>query len=240
MEDLNIVEIKEPNQVLDLLKTEVSLVLSSMYEEAKDNLSIDREDYETEEEYQIMHRINELELIDEIKEVKHTIFSGLLDTYNTLVRESNLFRAKVASEKRESEEMIDLASFDMKKAGIITVGGSLLLPIIAPLLIIFNGSRIGLDILTKKYHSERIEFNEMLLKEIKEVQDPFYELIDTLRTDYHRSNEELKELEEKAINGEDISSALIEFINPERIGLERIDLKEIPLDDELKYIKRID
>ena len=80
----------------------------------------------------------------------------------------------------------------------------------------------------------------MLLKEIKEVQDPFYELIDTLRTDYHRSNEELKELEEKAINGEDISSALIEFMNPERIGLERIDLKEIPLDDELKYIKRID
>ena len=86
MEDLNIVEIKEPNQVLDLLKTEVSLVLSSMYEEAKENISIDREDYETEEEYQIMHRINELELIDEIKEVKHTIFSGLLDTYNTLVR----------------------------------------------------------------------------------------------------------------------------------------------------------
>jgi len=222
------------------LKTEVSLVLSSIYDETKESISMEREDYETEEEYQIMHRINELELLDEIKEIKHAIFSGLLDTYNDLVMDSNMFRSKVSSDRRESEEMIDLASYDMKKAGIITIGGSLLLPIIAPLLIIFNGPRIGLDCLTKKYHSERLEYNEKLLKEIKEIQDPFYEFINTLRTDYHRSNEELKELEKRALNGEDISNLLIEYINPERIGLERIDLKEFPFDEELKYIKRID
>ena len=240
MEEFNVIEINNPTQVVDILKTEVSLILSNMYEEAKENISIKREDYETEEEYQVMLCINELKLLDEIKEVKHNIFSGLLDSYNDLVIDSNIFRSKVASDKRESEEMIDLASYDMKKAGIITVGGSILLPMIAPLLIAFNGPRIGLDFLTKKYHSSRLESNELLLGEIRKIQDPFYEFINTLRTDYHRSNEELKELEERVLNGEDVSKLLIEYINPERIGLEKINLMALPFEEELKYIKRID
>ena len=62
---------------------------------------------------------------------------------------------------------------------------------------------------------------------LKDIQNRLFELMDTLRTDYHQSNKELKELQERAKKGENVMPILLEMISPERVALPKISQEEI-------------
>ena len=93
----------------------------------------------------------------------------------------------------------------------------------------------------KRNCKRELEKIDILKKKILLNQDIFYEYIDTLRTDYHKSNKELDELRRRAINGENIMPKLLEILNPKRIGLDVsfLDLAEDELGEEnFKLIKK--
>ncbi len=236
MEDYNIIEVDSDN-IVEVLKMQTSLVLSTYYEKLKRDIKPSREDYTSEEEYQIVSRMQELELIDQVKEIKHLVFSNILNMYNEFIIEKNGFDFTSKKQNEESIQIINYTNSDIKRAGIITIGVTILLPIIAPIVIVFNIPRIGIDLIENKYHSKRLYNNIMIDEELKKVQDPFYELVDTLRSDYHKSNKELKQLEDKALHGVDISTELIEFLDPERVNLERIEIpEELFMEKNKEYI----
>ena len=118
---------------------------------------------------------------------------------------------------------------------------SLLFPAIIPITLLATVPRVGFDLLRKKKCKNEIERIDMLKKEILLNQDIFYEYIDTLRTDYHKSNKKLDELKRRAMNGENIMPELFEILNPKRIGLDVsfLDLSEDVLgEDNVKLIKK--
>ena len=79
-------------------------------------------------------------------------------------------------------------------------------------------------------------------KNVLSHQDVFYEYIDILRTDYHKSNKELDELKRRAMNGENIMPELFEIVSPERVGLDAsfLELSEEELgENNFKLVKKI-
>ncbi len=239
MEDYKIIEVNDPNQMVDILKLQASTILSDVTEQLKADILPNREDFETEEEYEIIKRMTMMQLVDDISAVKKEVFCGILDTYNNFITEMNTFMSESKKQNKESLVMREYASYDMKKAGIITLGVSVIFPIAAPFLIVINLPRIGMDALLKKYHNMRLERNEALYEVFKSIQDPFYEFTNTLRSDYHASNKELKELKDKAIEGEDVLPQLIQIIEPERVGLQSTNLLE-EQEEQKKLIKEIE
>jgi hypothetical protein len=240
-QEVNIVKVDDPKEVVEIFKVQISLMLSNYYEQVKNNVFPKKEDFSSIEEYETEYNLAIFDLIDEIEEIKHEMFTGVLESYNDFIIEKNTFDATASKENSESIELIDLTTYDMKKAGIITVGATILLPIIAPIVIVFNLPRIGMDVLSKKYHEKRLEYNSYIQGKFKEIQDPFYELTYSLRSDYHKSKQELKELKERALQGEDIADDLIPMLNPERVNLPYIPgMVEIPKEEEKELIKKND
>lgn len=219
---MKIETVEEPEQLIEALKNEISIILSTTYNEL-DNMIFDVIE---EEEFNVVNRMMNLQLIDEVQVIKHNIFLDILNTYNEIIREKNHFESKLKKENKESEYMKEELESSMKRTLIFSAGASLLLPKLIPLVLIIGIPRLGADKLVKDYHSRRIEKNNYKEDIFKRTQEPLYEFTDTLRTDYHKTKKELKELEERAINGDYIIDELKEIVNPERVGLEFIDLEE--------------
>ena len=171
-----------------------------------------REDYESLEDFNKANTQFMVNKVDEIKNIKHTTFVSTLKAYN-----------------------------DIKRAGMIAFYLSLLFPAIIPITLLASVPRVGFDLLQKRNCKRELEKIDILKKKILLNQDIFYEYIDTLRTDYHKSNKELDELRRRAINGENIMPKLLEILNPKRIGLDVsfLDLAEDELGEEnFKLIKK--
>ena len=214
--------VNEPEQIVDILKGEITIILSTTYNELN-NMLIDEVE---EEKLNASNRMMNLKLIDEVKVIKHNLFSDILKTYNELIIEKNSFDSKIKLENKESEQIKEELNSSMKRTLIFSAGTSILLPGFIPLVLIIGIPRLGADKLMKDYHTRRIEENNHKEYLFKRVQEPLYELTDTLRTDYHKSMKELKELETRAINGDYIMDELKEIVNPKRVGLEFMELEE--------------
>ena len=214
--------VEEPEQLIETLKNEISIILSTTYNEL-DNMLFDEIE---EDNLNVVNRMMNLQLIDEVKEIKHNIFLDVLNTYNELITEKNQFETILKSENKESEYIKEECESSMKRTLIFSAGASLLLPSFIPLVLIIGIPRIGVDKLMKDYHDYRINKNNEREDCLKRTQEPLYEFTDRLRTDYHKTNKELKELEERAINGDYIIDELKEIVNPKRVGLEFIELEE--------------
>ena len=223
MNEVKVIEVTDPKQIVEILKIEISKILSESSEKLMESLP-NREDFQTESEYELIKRMSMIELVDQTREIKHNIFSGILENYNNLITEINRFNNKSVRENKESEMMKKYLDSSNKKILVISLGISLLLPGLIPLVLIIDVPRLGTNMLLKKYFNERLVRNKITKNIMTKTQDPYYELTDTLRTDYHKSKEELNELEHKAIIGEDISGKIKEILNPERIGIKAIDL----------------
>lgn len=146
-----------------------------------------------------------------------------------------------SEEGRLFNEMIDHSNNDIKRAGMIAFYLSLLFPAIIPITLLANVPRVGFDLLQKRNCKRELEKIDILKKKILLNQDIFYEYIDTLRTDYHKSNKELDKLRRRAMNGENIMPKLLEILNPKRIGLDVsfLDLSEDVIGEEnFKLIKK--
>lgn len=200
-----------------------------------------REDYESLEEYNKANIEFMINKVDEIKDIKHTIFVSALKTYDDILNDVYTIKKCDSEERSLLNEMIDFSNKDVKRAGMIAFYLSLLFPAIIPITLLASVPRVGFDLLQKKKCKNELERIDILKKKILLNQDIFYEYIDTLRTDYHKSNKKLDELKRRAMNGENIMPELFEILNPKRIGLDVsfLDLSEDVLgEDNFKLIKK--
>ena len=224
---LDLVEVDEPELLIHLLKSQISLILSNTYNKLN-NMANNREVMEDIEEFDIITKIMMLRLIREVKDVKYNIFNDVLDIYNDLIVAKNRFAVQAKKENIESEEMQKYLNGSMKRTVVISAGLSLLLPEIIPLVLVIGIPKLGTDNLAYKYHQQRIEDNNYIQEIFERAQKPLYEFTSYLRRDYHSSKEELKLLEERAMNGETIIEELKEIINPNNMGLKQTKLVEGP------------
>ena len=200
-----------------------------------------REDYESLEEYNKANIEFMINKVDEIKDIKHTIFVSALKTYDDILNDVYTIKKCDSEERSLLNEMIDFSNKDVKRAGMIAFYLSLLFPAIIPITLLASVPRVCFDLLQKKKCKNELERIDILKKKILLNQDIFYEYIDTLRTDYHKSNKKLDELKRRAMNGENIMPELFEILNPKRIGLDVsfLDLSEDVLgEDNFKLIKK--
>ena len=200
-----------------------------------------REDYESLEDFNKANTQFMVNKVDEIKNIKHTTFVNTLKVYNDILNDVYKIKRCDSEEGRLFNEMIDHSNNDIKRAGMIAFYLSLLFPAIIPITLLANVPRVVFDLLQKRNCKRELEKIDILKKKILLNQDIFYEYIDTLRTDYHKSNKELDELRRRAINGENIMPKLLGILNPKRIGLDVsfLDLSEDVLGEEnFKLIKK--
>lgn len=200
-----------------------------------------REDYESLEDFNKANIEFMVNKVDEIKNIKHTTFVSTLKAYNDILNDVYKIKRCDSEEGRLFNELIDHSNNDIKRTGMIVFYLSLLFPAIIPITLLANVPRTGFDLLQKRNCKRELEKIDILKKKILLNQDIFYEYIDTLRTDYHKSNKELDELRKRAMNGENIMPKLLEILNPKRIGLDVsfLDLAEDALGEEnFKLIKK--
>ena len=228
---------EELRETLNSFKDLVSVMLSRSLEDVY-YMMPEEDEFMFEEDYLLMRKIISLDAINMIKKVKYDIFSRLLDTYNIVITDMNTFKSRYKKENIESEEIQLLVNRSMKRTAVISAGVSFLIPALIPLVLLIGVPSIGMDKMTKDYHKERIEKNNELKELYDIIHKPFYEFISILRRDYHRSNEELKELELRAMNGEDITEELISILDPSRIGLDYIPSSIYEDEDIKQYIKQ--
>ena len=230
MEDnkMPIVQIIVGASPVDMLKS----MVSSLYVEWLDDLleveMPQESDYASKEEYEKSCKEFMADLVDQAKEYKGDIFKGVLESYNEFLTHKHAFDAEAKDKNARAEQKIASATSDMKNTGIMVLFLSLLFPQAFPIITLINGPRILLDARERKQQIANLEQIRMTAEQIKRVQDPLYWFTDSLRTDYHKSNKELEELRERALNGENVIQNLMELMSPERIGLPKDNiLKEL-------------
>ena len=85
---MRIETVEEPEKLVELLKNETSIILSTTYNEL-DSMVID----EIEElESNVSNRIMNLQLIEEVKVIKHNIFLDILNTNNEVIRKKIILK----------------------------------------------------------------------------------------------------------------------------------------------------
>ena len=147
-----------------------------------------REDYESLEDFNKANTQFMVNKVDEIKNIKHTTFVSTLKAYNDILNDVYKIKRCDSEEGRLFNEMIDYSNNDIKRAGMIAFYLSLLFPAIIPITLLASVPRVGFDLLQKRNCKRELEKIDILKKKILLNQDIFYEYIDTLRTDYHKSN----------------------------------------------------
>jgi len=186
-----------------------------------------REDYESNEEYEQDRKQLMIDLVDEVQKLKKQVFVSVLDSYNDLLSAKYEIENNVRESNQSCIDLINQSRRDIKNAGIVTLLLTIVFPQSLPFLLILNIPRVGLDVLATKASIRRINLNQLALENIKGIQYPMYDLTCDLRSDYHESNRRLKELRDKAVNGENIIGDLLELVNPERVHLKRVEKQEL-------------
>ena len=236
---IKVIQVDSSEAIVDSMKLCVAMAMSEWEQDLLTAELPKREDYQTETEYQEEIKAYMTDAVDQIKDLKRQVFCSVLESYNEFLTAKYDQDTNIKNENSKCIEYIGDSLSDMKRAGIITLVLTLILPSALPIIIVLNGTRIGLDALTSKIMGRKIESNNQIQEEIKKIQIPFYEFTDTLRTDYHQSNHELDELREKALKGENVLGKLMEIVNPERVQLPHVEQRVIELEDAPKeYIKK--
>lgn len=231
---------------VDMLK----LIVSSLYVEWLDDLLEEEvpkeESFESKEEYEKACKAFMVDLVDQAKEYKGDIFKGVLESYNTFLSQKYQFATESKEKCEYAKKGIAKTATDMRRRGIIMLFLALLFPKALLFILLFNGSKMLIDAKKIKRLESVLEQTSIENAQIESIQDSLFWFTDSLRTDYHNSNEELEELREKARKGENIIPALMELMSPERLSLPRRNiLKELEfiLPDEMEketkgYIKK--
>ena len=181
---------------LEAIKLSNALELSFYKDEVLYQDIPNREDYESLEDFNKANTQFMVNKVDEIKNIKHTTFVSTLKAYNDILNDVYKIKRCDSEEGRLFNEMIDYSNNDIKRAGMIAFYLSLLFPAIIPITLLASVPRVGFDLLQKRNGKRELEKIDILKKKILLNQDIFYEYIDTLRTDYHKSNKELDELKQ--------------------------------------------
>lgn len=201
-----------------------------------------REHYSSLEEFNKAYIDFMISKIEEVKNIKHTVFVNALKEYDNLLNDVHKLKRYEPETREAFEELIDFSNKDIRRAAIIAFNLSLWFPAVIPVTLLVSAPRVGFDLLQKKKYKKKLEKIAEVKKNVLSHQDVFYEYIDILRTDYHKSNKELDELKRRAMNGENIMPELFEIVSPERVGLDAsfLELSEEELgEDNFKLVKKI-
>ena len=223
MEMIKRIKIDNPDEIVNELKKQASGSLKMFSEGIIREKLPKRIDYDSYEDYQIERTTVLMKLLSEVEELKRLIFVSELNAYNNFLRSFNEFKHYAKMQNNNFIESIEKVTGDMISAGIVTIALTVIFPYTTPIVLFFNIPRIGMDAFTRKINKMRINDNIELEKKLKNLQEPLYEFTDTLRTDYHRSKKEIKELRERLKEGEDITEELIKIASPKRIGLDIVE-----------------
>lgn len=181
-------------------------------------------EFSSKEEYELALKEYMLKLVEEVKESKHEIFTSILECYNQILSKKGEVAEVFKEQEIQSQLTIERANYDMKSAGIVTIGLGLLVPNFLPIAVAINVPRVLGDIFLKKFHLQRMQNNREVSKGISSIQEPLYWFTDQLRTDYHESNKKLEELKRRALKGENVIDELLEIMNPERLHLKKMNV----------------
>ncbi len=224
--DLKIVDKKTLDKIITTLKESVSVILSDYYY------------------YMLFKSIEErtiednLALIQEVEKIKEDVFLGVLGSFNDFVKDRNLIKSRISKEISIEKTKIEGIEYDRKKIDIITLGVTFLLPTFAPIILVIGASRLGLDKLQQNSSKKIMDIYRLIEEEYDSSHKDFYQLEETLRTDYHESKKRLKELKEKALIGQDIIDELIKIMNPESLGIPLQEFQTTEVEEKPKqFIK---
>lgn len=172
-----------------------------------------------------------LELIELTREMKESIFLGLLDFYNDFLKDKTEIENKLKEENVVIESLNELLTdINNKLIAIVTIS-AIVIPKIAPVITLVSVLKIAQNYLQIVELRKEMEDNNQIMTNYQKFYQTIYKYIDNLRTDYHRSKKELDALEVRAKNGEDIMDDLLKIVNPESIGFELSPLSVIMLQD---------
>ncbi len=179
-----------------------------------------------------------LQLINEIESLKKEVFELVLCSFNNFIKDKNLISARASKEISIRKDIIEQMEQNIKKTNIISVGSLLLLPMLSLFIIPLGALKIELDKFRKNESEEIMEITESIKNDYETAHIAFYQLTDSLRTDYLQSKRKLEELRQKALEGQEIIDDLIQLVNPESINLPLFDILTPEVEESTKqYIK---
>ena len=234
MDENKIMIVETGEELLAILQASVASYMSEMQDHILTTELPKREDFATEAEYQEMKREYMQFLVYKTELVKRDIFQDILNSYNDFLTEKNSVEIVMKKQAQQEREFKVQSSYAIKRIGIESVAISLLLPYCIPIVLIINVPRIGLNLGLRKAFEYRTKHNNELSEKLKDIQIPLFDFTCDLRSDYHKSKKELKELEAKAEAGESVVAELYEILDPSRVNLQRIEEKDrvLPIPEE--------
>ena len=180
----------------------------------------ERDEYETEEEYQKAVSFVMFFALSNVKELKKTIFQCKLEEYNEFLTEKREWDSFFNEKLPLLKAHIKRTSGNNKRIAIVTAILTVLLSSIAPIVIAFLYMLLNNRLLIK--NAKTYKDGKELEEYIDQVQRNYYDVIFDLRDDFHRSNEELDKLMERALCGEMVLDELLEIVNPKRLSLPEV------------------
>ena len=231
-----IIEAHSSSDVAGMLKVSVAAQMSEWHENLLSMEVPEKEEFESEEEYREFMKMFMTDLVDAITSIKGDMFKDILNSYNDFLSEKIAVETQFKEEDERAKMVIRETRIHIKRIGIASLVITLILPSMLPIVLVINLPRIGLNLMAKKVMERNIEKNRLVLETMEQIQLPFYDFVCTLRDDYHKSNQELKELREKASQGENVIEPLLQMVNPERLALKTYDLKALGYTEEEEKI----
>ena len=186
-----------------------------------------REDYSTEEEFNQAVENFMLDAIDYVSVNKKAIFVYTLDRYNSFLRK--LHTCEDLKKKLEKEHMEGIAEHVKGGARSIfaTVLATLLIPSGFPIIAALGGTTYICHRVSLFRHIQDLNKEEMMMTGMKDMQDRFFTVMDSLRTDYHESNKKYEELKERAKKRENIMPTLIDMMDVEKTLIPNLHLQNL-------------
>ena len=223
------ITVKDGEEMVEALKSSVALAMTDWEQRFIGITFPTREDFEQEEEYHETIVYMMTELVDSVRELKEELFKDMLNNYNEFLSIKIKTEEDAKEQTRKCHVVIGETIRDAKKTAAISVVITLLLPGLAPFVLMISIPKLALDLVMNQFSKYKMRHNAELLENLKTIQIPYFDFIDQMRTDYHQSNKELAVLMEKAKRGEDISKELLPMIQPERLSLSREKAKQLEL-----------
>ena len=219
-EEVKIVDKEVLEKIVATLKESASMFLVDLY-----HLILMSSLEERTPEHNIM-------LLEEAEAIKKEVFEGVLESYNDFIKDKNLIDYYLSKQHKEQKIMIESMNYDMVKTGMIALGVTIILPALRPITFIVTVPKIGLDAYQKALAEEIVKIIEIIKEDYDSIQNDFYPFVDSLRSDYYRSKNEIKKLKKQAKEGKEIIDELIKIVNPETLNLPLAEFNFLPETEE--------
>lgn len=171
-----------------------------------------------------------LYLIDFVKKIKKIIFTYVLNNYNASVDGCRNLEGSVKEAQERFDHIAKRVDFSNKLNFGLAVAFTFVNPVSFPFYFGITGIRIVSNQVEKRNSKMKLDKEKSREGEFKVLNDGLYLLQDIFREDYHDSNAKIKEFTSLVRDNpemiEDINSKLLQMVNPEVFGLQRIPREE--------------